>query len=197
MTNNTNIPALVLGIISIVFGAIAIVFSILPLFGAFGSIPSSLIGIILAVIGLLFSSTKNWSGFGPPLVGLLVCAVGIFTTYKINKNVVKKIEDINYQEEYYKTIEDIKVIEVALLSYKISTNGYPTTDQGLQALLIKPDDVSGWSGPYFDDEIIDPWGNEYGYRFPSQKGQKGPDIYSTGADGIKNTKDDIGNWQKE
>ena len=65
--------------------------------------------------------------------------------------------------------EDIKAIEVALLSYKIAANGYPTTDQGLQALLTKPADVRGWNGPYFDDAITDPWGNEYGYRFPRRK----------------------------
>ena len=73
--------------------------------------------------------------------------------------------------------EDIKAIEIALLNYKIAANGYPTTDQGLQALLTKPADARGWNGPYFDDEITDPWGNEYGYRFPSQKGQRGPDIF--------------------
>ena len=49
--------------------------------------------------------------------------------------------------------EDIKAIEIALLNYKIAANGYPTTDQGLQALLTKPADARGWNGPYFDDEI--------------------------------------------
>ena len=93
--------------------------------------------------------------------------------------------------------EDIKAIEIALLNYKIAANGYPTTDQGLQALLTKPADARGWNGPYFDDEITDPWGNEYGYRFPSQKGQRGPDIFSKGADGQENTADDVGNWKEE
>ena len=96
-----------------------------------------------------------------------------------------------------KVLEDIKAIEIALLNYKISVYSYPTTDQGLQALLTKPADARGWNGPYFDDEITDPWGNEYGYRFPSQKGQRGPDISSKGADGQENTADDIGNWQMD
>ena len=91
--------------------------------------------------------------------------------------------------------EDIKVIQLALLNYKISTNGYPTTDQGLKALLIKPVDVLGWIGPYFDGAITDPWGNEFGYRFPSEKGQSSPDIFSKGPDGLENTEDDFGNWK--
>ena len=93
--------------------------------------------------------------------------------------------------------KDIEIIEVALLQYKIAANGYPTTDQGLQALLTKPAGVSGWNGPYFDDVQLDPWGNEYGYRFPSQKGQRGPDIFSKGEDGQENTADDVGNWKEE
>ena len=52
--------------------------------------------------------------------------------------------------------EDIKAIEIGLLNYKISTNGYPTTAQGLKALITKPEGVQRWNGPYFDD-IIDSW----------------------------------------
>ena len=101
------------------------------------------------------------------------------------------------KEAEAKVLEVIKAIEIALLNYKISVYSYPTTDQGLQAMLTKPADARGWNGPYFDDEITDPWGNEYGYRFPSQKGQRGPDIFSKGADGQENTADDVGNWKEE
>ena len=94
-----------------------------------------------------------------------------------------------------KVLEDIKTIEIALLNYKISVYSYPTTDQGLQALLTNPADARRWNGPYLDGKITDPWGNGYVYRFPSQKGQRGPDIFSKGADGQENTADDIGNWQ--
>ena len=90
--------------------------------------------------------------------------------------------------------EDLKSIEIALINYKISAGNYPTTDQGLQALITKPTDVRGWEGPYFTEAITDPWGAEYGYRFPSQKGQNKPDIFSKGADGQENTEDDVGNW---
>ncbi|MCP4923384.1 MAG: hypothetical protein GY915_05035, partial [bacterium] len=71
-------------------------------------------------------------------------------------------------------------------------------EQGLSALLTKPADVRAWEGPYFKEgPINDPWGNEYGYRFPSQEGQDAPDIFSKGADGQENTEDDIGNWEAE
>ena len=75
-----------------------------------------------------------------------------------------------------KVLEDIKAIEIALLNYKISVYSYPATDQGLQALLTKPADARRWNGPYLDGEITDPWGNGYVYSFPSQKGQRGPDL---------------------
>ena len=68
----------------------------------------------------------------------------------------------------------------------------------LSALIKKPVDVRVWEGPYSrESSINDPWGNEYGYRFPSQKRQDKPDIFSKGPDGLENTEDDIGNWEAE
>ena len=104
--------------------------------------------------------------------------------------------NINNEERIKQSKEDIEAFVIALLNYKISSNGYPTTAQGLQALLTKPADARGWNGPYIRGKITDPWGNEYGYRFPSKKGQQRPDIFSKGADGLENTADDIGNWKK-
>ena len=92
---------------------------------------------------------------------------------------------------------DLNALQISLLNYKIAAGNYPTTEQGLQALLTKPAEVRGWEGPYFDEAITDPCANEYGYRFPSQKGQKKPDIFSKGPDAQENTEDDIGNWPSE
>ena len=64
---------------------------------------------------------------------------------------------------------DLGTIQTALLNYKISAGSYPTTEQGLAALITKPSDVRAWEGPYFKGgAITDPWNQEYGYRFPGQ-----------------------------
>jgi general secretion pathway protein G len=72
----------------------------------------------------------------------------------------------------------------ALGAYKLDTGVYPTTEQGLQALRDRPQNVNGWQGPYLPQEIpTDPWGNPYSYRFPPQGGGVEPEIISYGADG--------------
>jgi general secretion pathway protein G len=62
---------------------------------------------------------------------------------------------------------------------------YPTTDEGLVALIEMPSDVSNWNGPYLKKKTIpkDPWGNDYIYESP---GENGPyDLYSFGMDGTE------------
>ena len=71
----------------------------------------------------------------------------------------------------------------ALGQYKLDTGTFPTTEQGLQALRIKPDSATQWAGPYFPQEIpADPWGRPYLYKFPGEHGEE-PDIVSLGVDG--------------
>jgi general secretion pathway protein G len=71
----------------------------------------------------------------------------------------------------------------ALGAYNLDTGTYPSTEQGLLALRMKPADVAQWAGPYLSQEIPkDPWGHDYVYRFPGEHGDD-PDIVSLGADG--------------
>lgn len=90
--------------------------------------------------------------------------------------------------------------ETALLQYKIHMGSYPTTAEGLQALITKPGNskATRWRGPYLDMTKVpeDPWGNEYQYKFPAQRNTKpgGFDIFSSGPDGQPGNADDIGNW---
>ncbi|MBB3048069.1 general secretion pathway protein G [Litorivivens lipolytica] len=94
---------------------------------------------------------------------------------------------------------DIAMLEQALDMYKLDNHTYPTTDQGLDALVNKPTS-SPEPRNYRSDGYIkrlpqDPWGNQYQYLQP---GEHGPfDLYSTGADGDEGGEDlasDIGNW---
>jgi len=71
----------------------------------------------------------------------------------------------------------------ALGTYKLDTGNFPSTEQGLQALRVKPQDLNQWNGPYLEKEIPkDPWGHDYLYKYPSEHGDE-PEIISLGADG--------------
>jgi len=71
----------------------------------------------------------------------------------------------------------------ALGAYKLDTGLFPTTEQGLQALRVKPQGVNQWEGPYLPQEIpVDPWTRPYVYKYPGEHGDE-PDIISYGADG--------------
>lgn len=94
----------------------------------------------------------------------------------------------------------IKSIETALENYEMGNGFYPTTEQGLAALMTKPTSAPApqdWSGPYLSDDPIDPWGHPYQYHCPSTNNNpKGYDIWSFGPDGKDGTEDDITNWKK-
>jgi general secretion pathway protein G len=71
----------------------------------------------------------------------------------------------------------------ALANYKLDTGTFPTTEQGLAALRVKPQDVNQWNGPYLEQEIPkDKWGHDFIYKYPGEHGDA-PDIISLGADG--------------
>jgi general secretion pathway protein G len=77
----------------------------------------------------------------------------------------------------------INSFQTALGAYKLDTGRFPTTEQGLEALRIQPDETPRWDGPYLPQEIpLDPWGNPYVYRYPGEHGDE-PDIVSLGLDG--------------
>lgn len=87
-------------------------------------------------------------------------------------------------------------VDTYLQAYKKDTGQYPTTAQGLQALVTQPDGVKGWHGPYLPDMLLDPWSHPYQYAYPSTHGQPAGkyDCWSMGQDGISGTPDDMGNW---
>jgi general secretion pathway protein G len=78
--------------------------------------------------------------------------------------------------------------------YELHMGSFPTTAQGLQALVNHPNDASAgnWNGPYLDSVPLDPWSRPYQYCSP---GRYHPDydVWSLGPDGVDGTSDDIGN----
>jgi general secretion pathway protein G len=76
----------------------------------------------------------------------------------------------------------IDSLEKALDQYRLDTRHYPSAEQGLDALVARPQGENGWSGPYLKKAVpTDPWGRPYVYRMPGQKGEF--DLYSLGKDG--------------
>jgi general secretion pathway protein G len=97
----------------------------------------------------------------------------------------------------------IAAFKPILEHYYIDMKTYPTTEQGLNALYERPDDLpkdANWDGPYGDGSEVplDPWKHEYQYEFPSSRSDRDfPDIWSLGSDGEEDTDDDIVNWKQE
>ena len=76
----------------------------------------------------------------------------------------------------------IDAFEKALDQYRLDTRRYPTSEQGLRALIERPANEPRWGGPYLRKEVpLDPWGRPYVYRVPGSKGDY--DLVSYGKDG--------------
>lgn len=103
--------------------------------------------------------------------------------------------------EVRKTRIDIKNIQQALDLYKLDNSRYPTTEQGLKALIKKPTASpvpKNWKkGGYVQELPEDPWGNKYHYANPGVHNPDSYDLYSFGPDQEEGSDDDIGNWQSE
>lgn len=101
-----------------------------------------------------------------------------------------------------KARQDIQALETALTLYRLDNFRYPTTEQGLAALVTRPADPAAaahWKeGGYVKRISKDPWGRDYLYQSPGTHGEF--DLYSLGADGEpggEKADADIGNWNLE
>ena len=84
-----------------------------------------------------------------------------------------------------------------LVTYRLQMGSYPSTEEGLQALITAPaGKTDRWRGPYVEGGKIppDPWGEPYQYRCPGVHNKDGYDLWSKGPDRTDGTDDDIGNW---
>jgi general secretion pathway protein G len=81
--------------------------------------------------------------------------------------------------------QSIERLATVLDMFKLDVGRYPTTEQGLQALITPPTGVSRWSGPYLKGDKLpeDPWGHPFVYRSPSQRPNHEFDLYSLGPNG--------------
>ena len=92
-------------------------------------------------------------------------------------------------------------LSAALDMYELDNGKYPTTEQGLRALISEPVTSpvpKNWNGPYLKKKRVpvDPWGSEYAYQSPGAHNDDSYDLFSLGSDGIESD-DDIVNWIKD
>jgi general secretion pathway protein G len=88
---------------------------------------------------------------------------------------------------------DIAVMGAVLETFNHDCGHYPTTSEGIAALLQAPPALQGWRGPYLDKLPMDPWGRPYVYQSPGTHNPTSFDLSSLGPDGIPSA-DDITNW---
>lgn len=104
------------------------------------------------------------------IIGLLTAYVGPKYFSKLGESEVKVAK------------AQIEAFGKALDTYRIDVGRYPTTEESLNALLIKPASAKKWNGPYLQKAVPpDPWGNPYVYRAPGSKSEY--DLLSYGKDG--------------
>ncbi len=109
--------------------------------------------------------------------------------------VVPRVMDRPEQARITAARNDLRAIQSALDMYKLDNHRYPTTDQGLEALVEEPSsepEPPNWNG-YLDKVPQDPWGQTYRYLNPGKHSEV--DIFSMGPNGRQGGEDDIGSWQ--
>ena len=132
-------------------------------------------------------------GFTLIEIMVVVIIIGLLAAV-IVPQVVSKVDEARVS----KAKEDIQALETALTEYRLDNSEYPSSDDGLDALIKQPNDpsVTHWHGPYIQRLSKDPWGRAYQYAYPGTHGQP-YDLFTLGADGQPGgdgANADIGNW---
>jgi general secretion pathway protein G len=139
---------------------------------------------------------KRQQGFTLLEIMVVVVIMGMLSAI-VATNVMGSKEQASIE----KASMDIKALDNALDMYKLDNNRFPTTEQGLDALVNKPtsspEPKSYRKDGYIKDLPQDPWGNDYMYINPGTHNSSRYDLYSLGPDGEDGTDDDIGNWKKD
>ena len=107
--------------------------------------------------------------------------------------VVPKFTGLGAKANIQAAQAQISNFKTALDAYEVANGAYPTSDQGLQALITNPGNLPNWTQLLSESKVPnDPWGTAYVYRSPGSNG-KSFDLFSCGPDKQDGTSDDIGN----
>lgn len=145
-------------------------------------------------MNLMTGSKKSSQGFTLIEIMIVVVILGILAAI-----VVPRLMGRPDEARVVKAKQDIRTLEGALNLYKLDNHKYPTTEEGLDALVKKPANAAQWKqGGYIDRLPKDPWNQSYQYLSPGVNGEI--DIFSFGGDkqqGGEGVDADIGNWNLE
>lgn len=149
-------------------------------------------------ISVNWTGRSRQSGFTLIEIMVVVIIIGILAAI-IAPNVIGRVDDAQIAAAK----ADLRAIDNSLKFYRLDNFVYPSNEQGLQALITKPNDpnIRNWKpGGYLDRRQVpkDPWGNEYLYLNPGQHGEV--DVYTLGRDGRpggEGIDGDIGSWELE
>lgn len=120
---------------------------------------------------------------------LVVVIIGILAAI-----VVPRLAGRTSEAQIAAATADLKVLREALERFELDNGTYPSSEQGLEALVIKPNpEPKKWKGPYIQAKAVptDPWGNRYDYLFPSATNAEMYDLSCVGKDGQPGNEDDI------
>lgn len=136
-------------------------------------------------------TSKKQAGFTILEVMVVLAILGLLASM-VAGNLLGNQDDAKIQ----KAAIDVKNIESNLQMYKLKTGYYPTTEQGLEALVTKPEiepiPRSYPTGGFLNSLPLDPWDQPYELVYPGEMGVI--DVFSKGPDQQADTEDDIGNW---
>lgn len=144
-----------------------------------------------------FVTPRRSEGFSLVEILVVLVIMGLLISV-VAPTVLNRADDARVQ----KAQADFKAIETALKIYRLDNYTYPTTEQGLTALVepstLAPEPRNFKQGGYLAEVPRDPWGRPYLYLSPGERGEV--DIYTLGADGLSGGEGqnaDIGNWATE
>jgi len=143
------------------------------------------------------SAASRQGGFSLVEILVVLVIMGLLISV-VAPTVLNRADDARIQKVH----ADFKAIETSLKIYRLDNYVYPTTEQGLEALVersaLDPEPRNFKEGGYLPELPIDPWGRPYLYLSPGENSEI--DLYSLGADGLSGGEGqnaDIGNWKKQ
>jgi general secretion pathway protein G len=107
--------------------------------------------------------------------------------------VVPKVQENSKQAKIGAAKSQIGRISSILQQFRLDCDRYPTSEEGLGALVSQPADATGWKGPYLDKIPLDPWDQDFVYLFPGPNTEDSFQLISNGNDKANGTDDDISN----
>lgn len=142
-------------------------------------------------------SHRSQGGFSLVEILVVLVIMGLLISV-VAPNVLNRADEARVQKVH----ADFKSIETALKIYRLDNYVYPSSEQGLEALVqpstLDPEPRNFKAGGYLPETPLDPWGRPYLYLSPGENGEV--DIYTLGADGLSGGEGqnaDIGNWKQK